>query len=288
MTASRCCEKPASVSSGATRSFAEFIRAFRLERLPAEVIAQGKAILLDTLGAMLAASPPRYSAGRIIADLACDQGGNPECTLVGRRERTSCVMAALANGTLGYYCDIEAHHPGAIMHAAAIVVPAALAAAEKQGASGRALLEAVILGIEAACRVSYAVDPRALYARGFHPSCVCGGFGSAAAACRLLGLDAAETARALGLVGNQASGLLAWADDQTENSRPFNPGIAARNGVTAALSRPVVSAPRPTSSRANTPSGAPSRASGSPKSSAPWINPPEGIRKSAGASWSSP
>jgi len=101
------------VPGNATLRFSELISGFSLERLPAEVIAQGKAILLDTLGAMLAASPPRYSAGRIIAELACEQGGNPECTLVGRRQRTSCVMAALANGTLGYYCDaLGGRHPG--------------------------------------------------------------------------------------------------------------------------------------------------------------------------------
>jgi 2-methylcitrate dehydratase PrpD len=41
-------------------------------------------------------------------------------------------------------------------------------------------------------------------------------------------------ATALGLAMQQASGLLAWASDHTENSRPFNPGLAARNGTTAA------------------------------------------------------
>jgi 2-methylcitrate dehydratase PrpD len=144
------------------------------------------------------------------------------------------VNAALVNGTLGYYCDIEPHHVGAILHAPAVIVPTCLAAAEKQGSSGRRFLEAMILGVEVACRVSYALNPVALYRRGFHPSAVCGTFGAAAAAGHLFRLSAGKFAVALGLALQQASGLLAWASDPTENSRPLNPGLAARNGTTAA------------------------------------------------------
>jgi 2-methylcitrate dehydratase PrpD len=78
------------------------------------------------------------------------------------------------------------------------------------------------------------MNPTALYNRGFHPSAICGAFGAAAAAGHLLRLTPAKFAIALGLALQQASGLLAWASDHTENSRPFNPGLAARNGTTAA------------------------------------------------------
>jgi 2-methylcitrate dehydratase PrpD len=121
------------------------------------------------------------------------------------------------------------------MHGTAIVVPTALAAAEQAGASGAEFLTAVVIGLDLACRVSNAIDPTALYRRGLHPSAVAGSFGAAAAAARLLRLDAAGFRHALGLVGTQASGLLAWETDPTEHSRPFNPGSAARNGMTAAL-----------------------------------------------------
>jgi 2-methylcitrate dehydratase PrpD len=82
--------------------------------------------------------------------------------------------------------------------------------------------------------VSYAFDPVALYNRGFHPSAVCGAFGAAAAAGYLFRLSPERQAVALGLAMQQACGLLAWANDPTEHSRPLNPGLAARNGVTAA------------------------------------------------------
>ncbi|HSD50732.1 MAG TPA: MmgE/PrpD family protein, partial [Candidatus Methylomirabilis sp.] len=203
---------------------AEYLAAFRLRDVPPEVVAHARLILLDTLGAMLAASSRRFSATRILLDFVRRVGGRPESSLVGQRLKTSCVNAALFNGTLGYYCDIEPHHVGGILHAPAVMVPTSLAVAEKEGATGARFVEAMILGIEVACRVSYALNPVALYNRGFHPSAICGAFGAAASAGHLFRLSAPKLAVALGLAMQQASGLLAWATDQTENSRPFNPG----------------------------------------------------------------
>ena len=80
-----------------------------------------------------------------------------------------------------------------------------------------------------------AMDPKQLYSLGFHPSAVCGAFGAAAASAYLLDLDTEQTVRALGLAALQASGLMAWQDDPKEDARPFQMGMAARNGVTAAL-----------------------------------------------------
>jgi 2-methylcitrate dehydratase PrpD len=198
------------------------------------VVAHAKLILLDTIGAMLAASNTKYSATRILVDFARQLGGRPESSLVGQGFKTSCVNASLVNGTLGYYCDIEPHHVGGILHAPAVMVPTSLAVAEKEHGNGRQFLEAMILGIEVTCRVSYALNPVALYNRGFHPSAICGAFGAAAAAGHLFRLGVPQFGIALGLAMQQASGLLAWASDHTENSRPFNPGLAARNGTTAA------------------------------------------------------
>jgi 2-methylcitrate dehydratase PrpD len=213
---------------------ADRLARFCLRDVPRDVIDHAKLILLDTVGAMLAASNPKYSATRILGDFAKRLGGRPESSLVGQGLKTSCVNAALVNGTLGYYCDIEPHHVGGILHAPAVLVPTSLAVAEKEGKSGRQFLEAMILGIEVTCRVSYALNPVALYNRGFHPSAICGAFGAAAAAGKLFRLNTPRFGIALGLAMQQASGLLAWASDHTENSRPFNPGLAARNGTTAA------------------------------------------------------
>ena len=115
--------------------FAGRLAAFRLKDVPPEVVADAKLILLDTLGAMLAASSPKYSATRILMDFARKLGGRPESSLVGQKFKTSCVNAALVNGTLGYYCDIEPHHVGGILHAPPHVRLATLRAGVARGSS---------------------------------------------------------------------------------------------------------------------------------------------------------
>src|SRR3989442_6904469 len=168
--------------SAVSQRLAERIVAFRYRDLPPDLVAQAKLYLLDTLGAMLVASSPKYPASRIIMRFVSELGGVAESSLVGQGRKTSCVNAALANGTLGYYCDIEPHHVGAILHGPAVVVPTSLAVGERVGADGKRMLASMVLGIEVAARVSDAFDPVALYNRGFHPSAGCGAFGAAAAA----------------------------------------------------------------------------------------------------------
>src|SRR5215470_20103100 len=97
-------------AASVSRQLAERIAAFRYQDLPDELVAHTKLYLLDTLGAMLVASSPKYPASRIIMRFVRELGGAAESTLVGQGKKTSCVNAALANGTLGYYCDVEPHH----------------------------------------------------------------------------------------------------------------------------------------------------------------------------------
>ena len=80
--------------------------------------------MLDTLGALLLGSLPKYSASRLTGDLAKNLGGVPECTLIGRGFKTSVANAALANGVIGYAADVEG---GGVwrQHAAAVLVPTA-------------------------------------------------------------------------------------------------------------------------------------------------------------------
>lgn len=220
--------------AGMTDRFAGFVETFPYERIPPEVAARTKEILYDGLGALLAATSPRYDIGAVLRRFVQETGGTPEAQVFGTDLRTDCATAALVNGTFGYYCDIESHHPGAIMHAIAVVGPAALAVGERMHRSGKDVLAAIVVGIEGACRVSYALGGAALYARGFHPTCVAGTFGSLAAASRLYGLRGAALRHAFGLAGTETSGLLAWVSDDTEHSRPYNMGLASRHGVFAA------------------------------------------------------
>jgi 2-methylcitrate dehydratase PrpD len=221
-------------SVGVTDRFAEFIEGFSFDRLPAAVVAHTKAVIYDGAGALLAATSPRYDIGEVLERVVRETGGRPESQVFGSALRTNCVTAALVNGTLGYYCDIESHHAGAIMHAIAVVGPAAYAVGEKLSSRGKDVIAAVVLGIDVACRISSALGAPALYARGFHPTCVAGTFGAMAAAAHLFGLRGRTLRHAFGLAGTEASGLLAWCSDPSEHSRPFNMGLASRHGVFAA------------------------------------------------------
>ncbi|MBL8698039.1 MAG: MmgE/PrpD family protein [Alphaproteobacteria bacterium] len=218
-----------------TRRWAQFIAGFTPEKLSPELRARTLQMILDGSGALLAAADPRISTGVRVAAFVKQQGGAAQSSIVGQGFKSNVINAALANGTMGYACDVEPHHPEGVLHPIAVMIPTALALAEHLGASGRQLVAAVALGCELEYRLSMALGPVEQYDLGFHPSAVCGCFGATAAAAYLLGLDERQAIHALGLAGCQASGLMAWESDETENSRPFQMGLAARNGVTAAM-----------------------------------------------------
>jgi 2-methylcitrate dehydratase PrpD len=218
-----------------TSEVAAFISGFSSKALPIAVSDYARLLVYDGIGALFAATHPSVTASRGIGDFAVANGGQGRATLIGRAAKTDPVTAALANGTLGYAADFEPHHPEAILHPIAVMVPTALAISETENSSGADCLAAIALGCELTYRVSMAMNPRALYARGFHPSAIAGSFGAAAAAAFLMRLDTEQTVRALGLAALQTSGLMAWQDDPREDARPFQMGLAARNGVMAAL-----------------------------------------------------
>ncbi|MCY4139521.1 MAG: MmgE/PrpD family protein [Rhodobacteraceae bacterium] len=218
-----------------TGSLAALIASLASYRVPVDVRDYARIVVFDTIGVLAAASHPSVTSASRIGVFAETHGGAGPATLVGRNRKVDVVSAVLANGTLGYAIDFEPHHPEAVLHPAAVVVPVALALSEAYRKSGTEMITAVILGCEVAYRVSMALDPRELYALGFHPSAVAGVFGASATSACLLELDKEACVRALGLAALQASGLLAWQDDPCEDARPFQMGMAARNGVTAAL-----------------------------------------------------
>lgn len=222
------------MTSTRTAALVEALQHYQYKRLPAEVVLSAKDALLDALGALMAATSPEYPIMRQLAQYAAQAGGTG-ASLYGTSSQTDPATAALLNGTLAYYCDIESHHASANVHAIAVVAPAALAIAEHQRSSGEDLLAAIVAGIDVAARVSYALGPAEMYARGLHPSTIAGTFGSAVATGLLLRLDEEQFTNALGLAGTSTCGLLSWVDDPSEQSRPLNIGLSAQAGTQAAL-----------------------------------------------------
>ena len=155
----------------------------------------------------------------------------PQAALLGRRERVDIASAALLNGISSHTWDFDDTHLKTIIHPAGPVASAVLALAEHGGLGGRALIDALVLGIEVSCRVGNAIYPDH-YDRGWHITGTTGMLGSAAACSRLLGLDTAHTQMALGIAASQPTGLREQFGTMT---KPLHPGAAARVGLMSAL-----------------------------------------------------
>ncbi len=138
---------------------------------------------------------------------------------------------AFLSGALTHILEVDDLHRAAVVHPGCVVVSAAWAVAEREGAGGKALLTAVLRGFEAACRVGMAVGPA--HYRIWHNTATCGPFGSALAVASLLGLDPAQTVHALGNAGTQSAGL--WQFLETgAMTKHLHAGRAAEAGVLAA------------------------------------------------------
>ena len=155
----------------------------------------------------------------------------PQATLAGRSERVDMASAALINGISSHTFDFDDTHLKTIIHPAGPVASAVMALAETQNSSGRQVMDALVLGIDVACRMGNLVYPQH-YDRGWHITGSTGTLGAAAACARLLGLNAQQTAMALGIAASQPVGLREQFGTMT---KPFHPGGAARAGLMSAL-----------------------------------------------------
>jgi len=215
-----------------TMALAEFVAGLDYDKLPPRCLAAVRTSLLDTIGCGLYGATTPW--GQAVSQLVKEQRGAPEATLWANDCRVPAPNAALALGTMVHAFELDDYHSGAKLHPGAAVVPAAVGVAEREGASGRQLLTAVAAGYETMIRISLGTGTVPARLRGWHLTGICGTFGAAAAAAKLLGLDALRTANALGLAGSQSAGLMAFTADGS-NSKRLHPGRAAHGGVLAAL-----------------------------------------------------
>lgn len=223
-------EPPGSSTDAAAVRLAAFATRLGDDDVPADVRAEARLHFLDTLGCGLAASALGV-AGQGAA-LARTMGGAEKASVIGSTARAPAPAAALANGMLCHGLDFDDTHPRAIAHTGTVVGPAALAAAEAAGASGRELVTALVVGTEVVARVG-APAAGAYMRKGFHPTSVCGVFGAVAAAARLAGLSGAAATSALGIAGSMSAGLFEYLAEGTE-TKPIHAGWAAHGGLVAA------------------------------------------------------
>lgn len=125
-----------------------------------------------------------------------------QASVVGRTDKLDMANAALVNGITSHTFDFDDTHLKTIIHPAGPVASAVLALAEHTGNTGREVIDALVIGIDVACRVGNAMYPEH-YDRGWHITGSTGTLGAAAACARLMKLDTVQTAMALGIAASQ-------------------------------------------------------------------------------------
>jgi 2-methylcitrate dehydratase PrpD len=216
-----------------TDQLAEFCARWRPPTGPSPATREATWVLVDFVGTALVGTGEPCS--EIVAGVAREDGAPGPAIAIRHGFRTTATFAAFVNGTSGHALDYDdSGLTNGSGHPSVAVVPAALAIAERIGATGRQLLDSIVVGYEVMSRIgrcSGGADGDS-YTRGFHGTGVYGVFGAAAATSRLLGLSFEQSRSALGIAASRSAGLRANSGTMT---KPLHAGQASRAGLEAAL-----------------------------------------------------
>ena len=234
VAAARRFEQEGRASTDLTSRLARYMVAARDRQLPSEVVQAAKHRILDTLGAIV--SGARLKPGEMAIRYVQAVGGAAEASVPTTAVRTSAINAALAAGMFAHADETDDFEPVTKAHPGCVVVPAAMAMAERENRSGEELLRAVTLGYDLCCRLLMALGPD--HVRATHRSAegVSSTFGAVGAAASLAKLDENGMRYALSYAAQQVSGIWSRERDTEHSEKALDfAGLGARNGVTAAL-----------------------------------------------------
>jgi 2-methylcitrate dehydratase PrpD len=210
---------------------AAFAAGLRYEDIPQPVIDRTVDFFVDWAGSVLSGHGQRAIAIlEQFAELMGHSEGRAE--MLTSRKRTSPLFAAMVNAAAAHISEQDDVHNRSVFHPAAVVFPAALAAAQHIGASGRDFIAASVAGYEVGIRVGEFLG-RSHY-RVFHTTGTAGTIAAAVATGRLLDLDQATMLHAVGSAGTQAAGLWEFLRDAAD-SKQLHTAKAAGDGLTAAF-----------------------------------------------------
>jgi 2-methylcitrate dehydratase PrpD len=212
-------------------TLADWASAITFADLPADVVAATTLRILDVIGLSLAGSETPFGRSTRAAALAMSPPG--PAPIVATGDKVAVTTAAFANAAFAQALEFDDTHNESIVHMSSPAVAAALAIAATRPVTGREALVAIAIANEISCRIGV-VAPGQFHRRGFHPTGLFAPFGVTYLAGRLLGLDAGTIARAAGICGSFAAGLLECWVDGTQ-SKFLHSGWAAQSGITAAL-----------------------------------------------------
>lgn len=217
-----------------TRKLAAFASALALTDIPDDVLLRAKQCIADTIAAIIFGA--RLPWSRIVAAQARQDGAGGGAAIIGSPgAKLQPGAAALATGTAAHAFELDSlRRPGAGVHPGATLVPPTIALAQHLGKGGTEVLLAFVAGCEVQFRIGDATRHSA-ESRGFHAPGLTGPLGAAAAAAKLLGLDAEATTSALGIAGSLAGGLLEFASAGSGGMvKRLHLGRAAQSGILAA------------------------------------------------------
>jgi 2-methylcitrate dehydratase PrpD len=184
-------------------------------------------LLLDVAGLCVAARNSDYVRAALNGWEA-----NGACTALGHPRALDAAGAAFVNGTAAHGEDFDDTFEGGPVHAGAAVVPAVLAACEREKLSGKDALRGIAVGVELMCRASL-VAPKLIHKAGFHPTAVLGAMAAAAGVASALELPRIRFVNALGIAGSMAGGIIEYLAEGAWTKR-LHPGWAAQSGIRAA------------------------------------------------------
>jgi len=185
-------------------------------------------VTLDAYGLMLSARGNDYI--KAIEGSCLDQGNS---TAFGHGSRFTVQDAALINGTAIHGEDFDDTFEGTPVHVSSVIIPTMLAIAEREQIDQERFISSMAHGAELICRLAL-VAPTAVHRQGFHPTAILGAFGASLTASMAYGLNAQQTASALGIVGSMASGIIEYLAEGTWTKR-MHPGWAASAGIKSAV-----------------------------------------------------
>jgi 2-methylcitrate dehydratase PrpD len=210
-----------------SRAIAEFVTGFALGDAPPLAVERARTAFVDTVGVMLAGS--RQTVAGIVVDMVRAEAAAPAVTVVGQSLRTTPQLAALANGVATHALDYDLTY--LMGQLAAPVIPSLLPLAESVDASQSDVLAAFIVGFEVCSRIGRA-NPDHNSRGSWHGTGTIGTIAAAASAARLLKAPAAVIPDIIGIGVSTAAGVNANYGTMT---KPLHAGMAARNGITAAM-----------------------------------------------------
>ena len=209
-----------------TQVFADFVTKTPSSAIPQAAFERAAKCIVDTVGCMLAGSASEMTEP--MEQFLAAGPASGDAIVIGTDLRTRPELAAMVNGSFGHALDFDDTLSMMPAHPSTVLLPALLASLPGP-TTGRALLEAFIIGIELGAKLGLGIS-NGHYRRGFHATGTLTIFSAISALARLHGLDSDTVRTAYGIGGSMASGLRCNFGTMT---KPFHAGWAAHNAVMA-------------------------------------------------------